>query len=165
MPISSVGKRNSCDAGVTLIEMLVVVTIIAIMIAVSFPSLSSGVETLRLNAATRSIVSFINSGLNHAERRQKVVEVVISKADNTLWLHSSEQGYERRLQLPDGIRIESILPEFQDEDAEASRSFLLYPGGTVPSFGITVVNRKRAARVVRVDPMTGVPKVENLPSQ
>jgi hypothetical protein len=86
---------------------------------------------------------------------------VISKADNTLWLHSSEQGYERRLQLPDGIRIESILPEFQDEDAEASRSFLLYPGGTVPSFGITVVNRKRAARIVRVDPMTGVPRVEN----
>jgi prepilin-type N-terminal cleavage/methylation domain-containing protein len=163
--MSSVGKRDNNDAGVTLIEMLVVVTIIAIMIAVSFPTMSSGIETLRLNAATHSIVSFIDSGLNRAERRQRVVEVTISKVDSTVSLRSSEPGFERRLQLPEGIRIESIFPELPEEDAMASRSFFLYPGGTVPAFGVSLVNRKRAARVVRVDPMTGVPRVENLPQQ
>ncbi len=165
MPISSVGKRNNDETGVTLIEMLVVVTIIAIVIGISYPTMSSGVETLRLNAATQSIVSFINGGLNRAERRQQVVEVTISKADSSLSLRSTDAGFERKLQLPEGIRIESILPELPEEDADAPRSFLLYPGGTVPAFGIALVNRKRAARVVRVDPMTGVPRVENLPTQ
>src|SRR5438128_7587366 len=90
MRISSVGKRNSPNAGVTLIEMIVVVAIVAILVGISFPSMASGIETLRLNSATQSVVSFINGGLNRAERRQVVVEVTIAKRENTLWMRSAE---------------------------------------------------------------------------
>ena len=38
--------------------------------------------------------------------------------------------------------------------------FDLYPGGTVPGFGIQLINRKNVERIVRVDPITGVPRVE-----
>lgn len=166
MRISSVGKRNSRpNAGVSLIEMLVVVSLIAILVGISFPSMASGIETLRLNSAAESTVAFINGGLNRAERRQQVVEVTISKADNALYLRSTEPGFERRLDLPDGIRIESVLPEMPEEEAVAPRTFLLYPGGTVPAFGVALVNRKQAQRVVRVDPITGVPLIERSTKQ
>jgi prepilin-type N-terminal cleavage/methylation domain-containing protein len=169
MRISLAGKRNNLgatrEAGLTLIEMIVVVALIAILVGISFPSMASGIETLRLNSASQSIVSFINGGLNRAERRQQVVEVTISKAESALSLRSAEPGFERRLQLPEGIRIESVLPEMPEEEADAPRSFLLYPGGSVPGFGLALVNRKGAERIVRVDPITGVPQVENLPKK
>src|ERR1051326_4894789 len=155
---SGVGKQ----AGVTLIEMIVVVALVAILVGISFPAMSSGIETLRLNSAAESVVAFINGGLNRAERRQVVVEVTFVKRENAVWQRSAERGFERKLELPEGIRIESVLPESPEEDATATRSFLLYPGGTVPGFGVALVNRKGAQRVVRVDPITGVPQIESL---
>src|SRR5262249_4116931 len=74
MPTSSVGKT---DRGVTLIELMVVVLLISLMVAISIPAVTSGIDSLRLNAATKSVVSFINSGLVRAGRRQQVVEITI----------------------------------------------------------------------------------------
>ena len=148
-------------AGVTLIEMIVVVALIAVMVAISFPTMASGIETLRLNSAAQSVVAFVNGGLNRAERRQVVVEVAVLPAENALWLRSAEPGFERKLELPEGIKIEAVLPEMPGQDPAAARTFMLYPGGTVPAFGLALVNRKRAQRVVRVDPITGVPQIDD----
>jgi len=38
----------------------------------------------------------------------------------------------------------------------------LLPGGNVPRIGIEIVNRKGLRRLVRVNPMTGVPEVQML---
>ena len=164
MPISSVGRANRRTAGVTLIELLVVVALIAILAGLSFPAVSSGIDSLRMNSATNGIVGFFNSGLNRAERRQQVVQITISKADNSLSLQSSEPGFTRRLEMPDGVTIEQVLPDLQG-DPNAPRSFLLYPGGTVPPFGVRLINRRRMERVVHVDPMTGVPVVDRVEQQ
>lgn len=169
MRTSSVGKRNRAGAvrraGVTLIEMVVVVALVAALVAISFPAMASGIETLRLNSAAQSIVTFINGALNRADRHQVVVEVTILRAQNTLSMRSAEPGFERQIELPEGITIESVLPEMPEQDVNAPRSFLLYPGGAPPAFGVALVNRKRAQRVVRVDPITGVSQIESLPNQ
>ena len=159
MPTSSVGKTES---GVTLIELLVVTALIALMIGISFPALTSGIDSLRLNGASNAIVNFFNSGLSRADRRQQVVAITILKARNSLEMHSTDPGFARTLELPEGINIASVLPrisEQQDAD-DAPRTFLLYPGGTVPPFGVELMNRKNVHRIVRVDPITGVPRTE-----
>jgi hypothetical protein len=74
-------------------------------------------------------------------------------------MRSTDPGFIRKLDLPDGVVIEQILPELR-QDPAAPRSFLLYPGGTVPRFGVALVNRRNVERIVRVDPITGVPLVE-----
>ena len=52
-----------------------------------------------------------------------------------------------------------MLPEQQqDSDDSIPRTFMLYPGGTVPPFGVLLQNRN-VIRLVQVDPMTGVPEV------
>ena len=147
--------------GVTLIEMMVVVTIVALVAAISFPSMTSGLDGLRLRGATDSIVSFLNTGMNRAERRQEIVEVTISKSENAIFLHSADPGYQRRLNMPDGVTISKIHPDSFSHE-ESARSYVLYPGGTIPRFGVEIMNRKGAHRIVRVDPITGIPEVELL---
>jgi prepilin-type N-terminal cleavage/methylation domain-containing protein len=160
MATLSVGKiKRPVNAGVTLIEMLVVVALISLMVGISYPAITSGIDSLRLNAATSGVVSFLNSGLSRAERRQQMVEVTISKADNSLEMRSSGPGFQRRMQLPDGVSIVQVLPQLPDSP-DLKRTFLIYPGGTVPPLGVQLINRRNAQRVVRVDPITGVPRIE-----
>jgi prepilin-type N-terminal cleavage/methylation domain-containing protein len=163
MPTSSVGKTNpSSNSGVTLVEMLVVVALISLMVGISFPAITSGIDSLRLNAATNGVVSFLDYGLSRAERRQQVMEITISKTDNSLEMRSSEPGFYRKMQMPDGVSIVQVLPPLPD-NPDAKRNFLLYPGGTVPPLGLQLINRRNVQRVVRVDPITGVPHVEAPP--
>jgi len=147
--------------GVTLIEMLIVVAIVGLIAGISFPAVSSGLDSLRLRSASDSIVSFLNGAMNRAERRQQVVEVAISIKDNALYLASNEVGFSRKLEMPSGVTIKAVWPKVQTESEELRR-FLLLPGSTVPRLGIEIVNRKGARRIVRVNPMTGVPEIERL---
>jgi hypothetical protein len=139
--------------------MMAVVAIIALVAAISFPSLASGLDGLRLRSATDSIVSFLNAGMNRAERRQQIVEVTISKAENAIFLRSADPGFQRRLNMPEGVTISKIHPDLLTHE-ETARSYMLYPGGTIPRFGVEISNRKGAHRIVRVDPITGVPEVQ-----
>ena len=156
MPTSSVGKTR---AGVTLIELLVVLALISLMVGISFPALTSGVDSLRLNDAANRIATFFNAGLNRAERRQQLVEITISKERNSLEMRSTEPGFVRMLEMPEGVSISAVLPRTPG-DENLPRNFLLYPTGTVPPFGVLLSNRRNAQRVVRVDPITGVPQIE-----
>jgi prepilin-type N-terminal cleavage/methylation domain-containing protein len=152
---------KSSSRGVTLIEMLLVVAIVGLMTAISFPAVTSGIDSLRLASASDSVASFFNAGLNRAERRQQLIEIAVSKTERSLTMRSSERGFLRRIELPEGITIVSILPESQDQ-RETGRRFVLYPGGVVPRIGLELANRKGARRIVRVDPITGVPQIERV---
>lgn len=148
-------RRNPGEErGVTLIEMLLVLTIISLMVGISFPAITSGVDSLRLLSASDTVVSFLNSALNRAERRQQVMEVSISKTDARLTLRSTEPGFIRETALPPGIRITRVVPD--------SEHVYLFPGGTVPRIGIELENQRGVKKLVRVDPVSGVPDVENI---
>lgn len=156
--------RPSRESGVTLIEMMIVTLLIALLAGISFPAVSAGLESLRLNAATRSIASLFNSAMNRAERRQEAVEVVILPGENRLRARTVDNAFRRDLKLPDGVVISGVLPApfgGDASDAPAARSFFLYPGGALPAIGVLVRNRRGDQRLVQVDPITGVPSVVN----
>lgn len=151
--------------GVTLIEMLVVVAIIGLMIAISFPSVAAGLDSVRLSSATGSVSAFLNAADNRAERRQQPIALVISVKDNVLAMYGNEPGSERKLQLPDGISIQAVLPALEGETPDQPRQLILMPGGTAPAIGIVLANEHGIRRLVRLDPMTGYPRVESLPGR
>jgi prepilin-type N-terminal cleavage/methylation domain-containing protein len=154
---------NRCrrQAGVTLVEMLIVVAIVGLIASISFPAVASGLESLRLTSATDSIVSLLNGALNRAERRQQAIEVSVSIQDNSVSLTSTEPGFFRKLGMPEGVRITAIWPKLLEEDTQPRR-FLLLPGSSAPRLGVEIVNRKGARRIVRVNPITGVPDIERV---
>ena len=84
-PINNRPQVNNLphNAGVTLVEMLVVVAIIAIMVGISFPALSSGRRFVALESGLQRVATS-SARAKSLHRRQMVMEVAISKAENTL---------------------------------------------------------------------------------
>ena len=166
MPILSVGNnKRRGRAGVTLLEMLVVMAIVGLIIAVSYPSASAGLDTVRLATTGDNIATFLNSAVNRVERRQQAIAVVISPAENKLSLYGSDSGFSSELKLPNGITLEKVFPADAEEQADAARHIILIPGATIPAIGVQFANRHGGRRIVRLDPMTGFPRVESVSTQ
>ena len=160
MPTFSVGRTSR--RGVTLVEMVVVVAIIALIVGLSFPAATAGLENVRIVSAGDSVATFLNGAVNRAERHQEPVELTIAQEDGVLTLHSNEPGFTRELKMPDGVSIESVLPEIDGADGSQPRRILFLPGATVPGIAIQLTNRRHAHRRIHLDPMTGFPRVENV---
>ena len=160
MSVGATNKRGR--AGITLIELLIVLTLIALVTGIAFPSAAAGVESLRLRSISDTVVSFLNTAIDRASRRQQVIEVWISPKDNVLISRSPDLEFSRRLELPEGYRILTVLPA-AEVNADEPRRFLLYPGGAVPRIGVEIGNRSGAKRMVRVDPFTELTRAEKVP--
>jgi len=146
--------------------MLIVVALIGILAGISYPAVSAGLDSVRIASSSDDVATFLNSAVNRAERRQQPVEVVIAPRENRLTMVSTEAGFERVLQLPDGVSLEAVLPPVENEEAGTEgappRRLILMPGATVPGIGVQLANRHGARRIIRLDPMTGFPRVESV---
>ena len=60
--------------------------------------------------------------------------------------------------MPDGIVIDAVLPKTE----ETEYRLVLMPGASVPGIGIQLANSRGGRRIVRLDPMTGFPRVESV---
>ena len=139
-------------------------TLIALLVGVAYPSAVSGIESVQLRSTGDNVVNFLNAAIDHAERRQQVVEVWIAPKDNVLIARSPDLGFARRLQIPEPFRITAVRP-IAEVASDEPRRFLLYPGGTIPRIGVEISGADGRKRTVTVDPLTGMPRNENPDSQ
>jgi len=139
--------------------MLIVMALIALIAGIAAPSVSAGLDSLRLRSTSDAIIGFFNTALARADTRQQVVEILISPAEGTITATSGDHGFYKRLDVANPIRILSVQPELADaEDQNQTRRFLVYPGGSVPKIAIEIGNSRGRKRLVSIDPVTGVPE-------
>jgi hypothetical protein len=139
-----------------------VLTLIALLTGISYPTAAAGVESLRLRSVSDQVTNFLNTAIDRAGRREQVIEIWIAPKDNVLIARSPDLGYSRHLELPAGYRILAILPAAEVNPGEPRR-FLLYPGGTAPRIGVEIANRTGNKRMVSVDPFTELTHAEKVP--
>ena len=151
--------RNG-ERGVTLIEMIVVVGIIAVMVGISFPAATSGIDSIRLASAADRVSAFLTSAVNRSERNQVMLELTVSAPENSLYIRAVP-NFEQRLVLDESVKIAAVLPEAPIDPAQPRR-FLLYPGGAPPHIGVRLINRRGAQRIVILDPVTSAAIVERV---
>ena len=146
--------KTSRQSGVTLVEMLIVVMIIALIAGITFPALAAGLASVRLNSASGSAASFLTATMNRVERRELPAAVVIAPKENEVEVFTAASGEkpEQTLHMPPGIFIEG-------DAGNAPRRFLLEPGGAFPRVTLVLRNAKGARRSIKIDPATGVPDI------
>jgi prepilin-type N-terminal cleavage/methylation domain-containing protein len=150
MPISSAGNNTHRTQGITLIELMVVVAIIALLVGETLPAATNGLSSIHLRGAASDVAAFLNSALNRAERHEQTVEIIVYPKQSRLELDSSEPGYTRTLQLREGIQIAGDNPI----------RVLLLPGSAPPRIALDLFNDRGTHRIVRLDPVTGVPQIQ-----
>ena len=90
--------------------MLIVLTLIALISGISYPSAAAGVESLRLRSVSDQVVRFLNTAIDRAGRREQVIEVWIAPKEQRLDRPFAGSGIFAPPGLPDGYHILSILP-------------------------------------------------------
>jgi type II secretion system protein H len=147
------------EHGVTLIEMLIVVAIMALVVGLTFPSAAAGLDSLRLRSAASEVASFLDTAMERADRRQQVVEIRISSKENAMAARSADSSFVRAVELPNAIAISVVEPPLVNAiDPNEPRRFLLYPGGTLPRITVQLESKDGRKRRVVVDPITGIPR-------
>ena len=119
----------------------------------------SGIEGIRLRTTADTVVNFLNTAFDRADRRQQVVELWIAPKDNVLIARSPDQSFARRLTIPEPFHITAVRPAAEVAPDEPRR-FLLVPGGTIPRLSIEISGEGGRRRIVVVDPLSGMPRNE-----
>jgi prepilin-type N-terminal cleavage/methylation domain-containing protein len=150
--------------GVTLIEMTLVVLLISLMAALTFPGVSAGLDSIRLRSSADAVAGLLAQAMAQVERRQEPVELTISRGEGVLSVRSLRPGFHREYRLPEGISIREVRPA-PPGDPHALHTLFVFPGATFPRMALVLAARRGAARQVRVDPVTGVARVEEAPPE
>jgi len=138
---------------------MIVVAIVGLLAAISYPSAAAGIDSLRLRSASNEVVTFLNAALEQASRHQQVVELRISPKENAMAARSADSTFVRSAAIAEPVRILSVQPVLENgAGVGETRRFLLYPGGAVPRIGVEIGTRDGRKRMVSVDPITGVPR-------
>ena len=78
-----------------------------------------------------------------------MMEIIVYPKENKLELDSTEPGYARTLTMPQGVSIAGENP----------MRIVLMPGSAPPRVAIDLFNERGAHRIVKLDPVTGVPEI------
>ena len=127
--------------------MLVVVAILGIVASIAYPSVASGLDSLRLNTAADDVASLFTAAANHAQRKQDWVEVRIHP-------HRIEA-------LGAGL---SRIVDFRDITASPEQSIFIDPLGILPGAVVDLRGSRGVPRRVQIDPISGTAEVQDVPS-
>lgn len=143
--------------GITLLELLVAMAIAGMILAISFPSATAGIDGVRLQAAGRRVAAFLNVARGRADREQLPVEILIDLDANRMSAVTADGQWERSVDLGQGVRIAAVLPEAESR----SRRFLVLPGVPPPRFFVQLDSSRGRSLRVGVDPLSGTPQIED----
>jgi len=139
-------KRN---AGITLLEMLVVMTLIGLLASVATPSVTAGMETVKLRNSAERLAATLRLARERAVRTRHYFQVTVDPQTRRVELRDLEGDFARDWQLPETISVKVDRPLL----------FQFAPDGSVPSLHVELENSRRRVVSVDMDAFTALPTV------
>ncbi len=173
MLISSVGRltgadfnrrRQSSASGFTLMELIVVVTILGIAVSFILPSFGRGLDHWRLRGAVREVATLIKFARTQSVASMRPLHVVLDRSRSLYWLDNADGPVvtdspqaERKVRLyalPDGVRFGEVGGGGFAMDEERFR-IIFFPRGSSSGGEVQLVDEKGRAYQISVDSVTG----------
>ncbi len=162
-------KRRAAQAGFTLIEMIVTLTILALATSLVLPSLDSGLPRWRLSGAVRDIATLLKFARNQSVASMRPLHVVLDKSRNLYWLDNADapvtgdpsQAGRRNIRLynlPDDVSFGELAGGVVPVDHERSR-ILFFPRGSSSGGEVHLQDKKGRGYTITVDSVTGYTNV------
>jgi prepilin-type N-terminal cleavage/methylation domain-containing protein len=149
-------RRTHRKDGVTLPELLVVVSIIGLAVTIAIPLISEAIDSARLHTAADQLAVSLMAARMLAVTRQVPVDFKVAVAPENYFEYPDRNGKMRRYEMPTGVRIASSTDPITfraDGSVEAGARTTLEAVGAgraadvweidVSILGMTTVNHRR----------------------
>ena len=145
--------RSRC-AGFTLLELIMVIVVIGLAIAISFPALSRGTATLHLRSAGRDVLNVLRYAREKAITEQREMRFVAEKQGRQVVLTDELGEAGKSHALPRDVVVDSLFAG-SEEIREGPLVIRFLPNGS--SSPATIVLKSDAGGYLRIitDPITG----------
>lgn len=152
------GLRPRSRQGITLLELLVAITLIAILGALVYPSFGNALSNLRLRGIARETVALCRLAKYEAVTHRQPYRLAADLEQNQIRVTDSGEQVIKELDLPSGIKIFQIQVLSENGPADATEIYF-FPNGAAETGSITLRDEGgRSVRIV-VDMLTGDAKI------
>ena len=151
--------KSAGDRGFTLLELMIVVLVIALVLAVSYPSLSRGSSAIRLRSTGRDVLNTLRYAREKAVTEQIGMKVALDREKQVLMLTNDLGEGSRSYKMPDDVKIHRVALG-GNEILEGPVSIRFLPNGS--SDRIEVLLKSDSGSFLRIisDPITGGARIE-----
>lgn len=136
-------------AGITLIELLIVMAIVSLMLGIAYPNVTAGLEGIRLKTTVDRAASFWADARQRADRFQEVVQVTIDPEKSEVRAMSAHSLWKETFEIGDGLSFAA---------PEKESSYMLYPGSPSPQFRLVLETASGGRSGLKVNILTGLPE-------
>lgn len=160
MQTSKVGDRSASaaalDAGVTLLELIVVLIIMSLMVGLVLPRAGNWMDSWKLRSAAERIAQTIRDARTRAIYEQRYYVVELEPLASRVRMIDLESGLVREYELPAGIRVNP------GDGAPSSDAFrmVISPSGGAEQRTLRLLNRQGREIDVHIDFLLGTPGIE-----
>ena len=148
-------RRNASDRrGITLLEVLVVMTLIAILSALVYPSFGNALSTLRMRGAARQVISACRLAKWEAVSKRQPYRLLVDVEKNQIVVADLAGLRSKEIDLPAGLRVFQSQKISENGPANASE-FYFFPNGTAEAGAITLRDSQGKDITVKIDLLTG----------
>ncbi len=159
MPISLVGNerrpRRSREAGVTLLELVIVLLIISLGVSLVAPRFGNWSDAWTLRSAAERVAQTVRYARTRALFEQSYYVMEIEPATRLVRVFNPASGFLRGFTLPRDVTVDD-----GENPPPAVVRLLLPPSGVVEERDLWLSNRRGSKFRIHVDFMLGSPAVE-----
>lgn len=145
--------------GITLLELLVAITLVAILSALIYPSFGEALSSLRMRGAARQLISACRFAKWESVARRQPYYLAVDLEKNVVGVASQSQQVIKEIELPPSIRIFQAQKISEGGPADATQ-FFFFPNGTAESGAITLRDERGVNLRIVIDLLTGDAKIE-----
>ena len=156
--------KNARDWGFTLLELVIVVVVMAMVLGVSYPSLSGGSAAIKLRSTGRDILNTFRYAREKAVTEQTGMRVTVDREKQELTLSDDLGEGRRRYVLPAEVKIQRMaLGGTEIKEGPLVVRFL--PNGSAENAEVLLQSRTGYYLRIITDPITGGARVEQGPGE